>query len=40
MKTQNYIAPEIEILEITIEKGFAASGDSSATITDWESGNF
>ena len=40
MKNQNYIVPSIEVLEITLEKGFAASGDSSATITDWDSGNF
>lgn len=40
MKNQNYIAPEIEVLEIEVEKGFAASGDSSAPITDWEYGNF
>ena len=40
MKNQNYIVPSIEALEITLEKGFAASGDSSATITDWDSDNF
>ena len=40
MKNQNYIVPSIEILEIALEKGFAASGDSFATITDWDSGNF
>jgi hypothetical protein len=40
MKNQNYIVPSIEVLEITLEKGFAASEDSSATITDWDSGNF
>ena len=40
MKNQNYIVPSIELLEIALEKGFAASGDSSATITDWNSDNF
>jgi hypothetical protein len=40
MKNQNYIAPSIEVLEIVLEKGFAVSGDSSATITDWDSANF
>lgn len=40
MKNQNYTVPSIEVLEITLEKGYAASGDSSATITDWDNGNF
>jgi hypothetical protein len=40
MKNQNYIVPSIELLEITLEKGFAVSENSSATITDWDSGNF
>lgn len=40
MKNQNYIAPSFEVLEIALEKGFAVSGDPSATITDWDSANF
>ncbi len=40
MENKNYITPEIEILEIELENGFATSGDSSASITDWEYGNF
>ena len=40
MKNQNYIAPSIEVLEVMIEKGFAVSDESSATITDWDSANF
>lgn len=27
MENKNYITPEIEIVEIEVEKGFAASGD-------------
>ena len=26
MKKENYIAPEVEVIEVEIEKGFAASG--------------
>ena len=40
MKNQHYVAPSIEVLEITLEKGFAVSGDSSVVITDWDSANF
>lgn len=40
MEKQVYVSPQIEVLEIMPEMGFAASGDSSATIVDWESGNF
>ena len=27
MKNSNYVAPEIEILEVNVEKGFAASNE-------------
>ena len=27
MEKQNYIAPEMEVLEVKIEQGFAATGD-------------
>ena len=27
MEKQNYIAPEIEVLEVKVEKGFAQTGD-------------
>ena len=27
MEKQNYITPEVEIIEVEIEKGFAASND-------------
>lgn len=40
MKKQVYLSPQIDVLEIMPEIGFAASGDSSATIVDWEVGNF
>ena len=30
MEKQNYIAPEIEVLEIKVEKGFANSGGEGA----------
>lgn len=40
MKKQNYIAPEIEVLEIKLEKGFAQSGGlEDPTLfpeTDWQ----
>ena len=26
-KKMNYIAPEVEVLEVAVEQGFAASGD-------------
>jgi hypothetical protein len=38
MLTNNYIPPEITVLELTLEKGFAASSDSVTedwTSTDW-----
>ena len=28
MKRLNYIAPEIEIIEVAVEQGFAASGNT------------
>jgi len=34
----NYTAPEITILELTLEKGFAASSDSAPD--DWEPTNW
>ena len=34
----NYISPEITILELALEKGFAASSDSSTE--DWETANW
>lgn len=40
MEKQVYTSPTINVLDVKIEQGFAASGDSSATITDWGSGNF
>lgn len=27
MKKENYIAPEVEIIEVAVEQGFAASSD-------------
>jgi hypothetical protein len=35
MLTNNYIPPEITVLELTLEKGFAAS--SYSVTEDWES---
>ena len=37
-KKQNYIPPEIEIVEVAIEKGFATS--PYAPISEWGSDNF
>ena len=34
MKKQIYIAPEIEVLEVQIEQGFAGSNDSDPIPTD------
>lgn len=28
MENKNYIAPEVEIIEVEVEKGFAASGNT------------
>lgn len=38
MKKDFYLSPEIEIMEITIEKGFATS--PGAPISDWAPDNF
>lgn len=38
MKKQDYTAPEIEIITIVPEKGYAAS--PGAPISPWEPGNF
>ena len=35
-----YNAPQIEVLEIVLEQGFALSDSASTTINDWEVGNF
>jgi len=35
IKQEIYISPEITVLELTLEKGFAASSDS--VTEDWES---
>jgi hypothetical protein len=35
-----YEAPQVRVVLARVEKGFAVSGDSSATITDWDSANF
>ena len=42
MKKLSYLSPEIEIIEIAIEKGFALSGDSAnpAKIDPWGSEEF
>ena len=29
---KNYVAPEVELLEVLVEQGFAASGDNDPTI--------
>ena len=29
MKKEMYVAPELEVLEVMVEQGFAGSGDSS-----------
>lgn len=34
MEKKNYVQPEIEVLQIEIEKGFAASGDAGKS--PWE----
>ena len=34
MEKQNYIAPEIEIIEVAIEKGFAASDPMEGVFRD------
>jgi len=35
-----YNAPQIEVLEVALEQGFALSDSTSTTINDWEVGNF
>lgn len=35
MEKQTYIAPEIEVLEIAIEKGFALSDPTEKEPLDW-----
>ena len=41
MKREIYIVPELEIIEIGIEKGFATSDTtSSMEIGEWETGEF
>lgn len=30
MEKQTYISPEVEVIEIAVEKGFATSGDGGA----------
>ncbi len=42
MKKLSYLSPEIEIIEIVIEKGFAQSDDPAnpATIDPWGSEEF
>lgn len=37
MDKMRYIAPEVEIVEVEIEQGFAGSGDG---IDGWQSGEF
>lgn len=37
MEKKGYIAPEIEIVEVQVEKGFAGSTDG---IDDWDHGVF
>ncbi len=32
MEKQNYIAPEVEVLEVKVEKGFAQTGDTEDPI--------
>ena len=36
-KEMKYVAPIVEVLEVMVEKGFAASGGASAGGTDGES---
>ncbi len=33
----NYTIPEITVLEVALEKGFAASAAASSDTTDWDS---
>ena len=35
MKKLNYVSPEIEIMEIVIEKGFATSPEQALIISEW-----
>jgi len=37
IKQGKYVPPEITVLEITLEKGFAASAAASSDTTDWSS---
>ena len=33
----NYVAPELEVLEVMVEKGFEGSGsEGNVTIPDWD----
>ena len=38
MEKQTYISPEVEVIEIAIEKGFATSGDGAGKSewSEWE----
>ena len=36
-KKEMYVAPEVEILEVSVEKGFAASPDVPGGDVEWES---
>ena len=38
MNKKLYIAPEIEVVEVEVEKGFAASPNKG--IDDWDQGSF
>ena len=40
MKKQVYLSPQMEVLEVALEQGFALSESTSTTINDWEVGNF
>ena len=40
MKKLSYLPPEIEIIEIVIEKGFANSGGETFPIDEWEDDPF
>lgn len=38
-----YVAPQVEIIEVAVEKGFASSGDdpyATGEAGNWETGNF
>lgn len=40
MKKLSYLPPEIEIIEIVIEKGFASSNDGTFPIDNWGEDSF